>query len=225
MKVCAISDMHGNLDFNVNEADLLLICGDISPLYIQGRKSEMQEWYVNTFLPWCERQPVDKVLWIAGNHDFAPYKSPAWYRRTGEMTNYKVEYIEDELYQYKKDDVVYNIFGSPWCHKFGNWAYMSKEGDSLVSTFMNMGDNCDILMVHDAPYGTSDICLQYNNENHIGNKELAYAISKCQPKICIHGHLHSANHDVEMINETKVYNVSLLDEGYKLTYEPLYLEL
>ena len=40
----------------------------------------------------------------------------------------------------------------------------------------------------------------------------------------LHGHLHSANHDVEKLGDTKVYNVSMLDETYSLKYQPLYMD-
>ena len=59
----------------------------------------------------------------------------------------------------------------------------------------------------------------------IGNEPLRDVIIEKRPKINLHGHLHSANHNVERLNETDVYCVSILDEEYRIKYKPLYLEL
>ena len=44
-------------------------------------------------------------------------------------------------------------------------------------------------------------------------------------KIVLHGHLHSTNHKKEVLVESDVYNVSLLDENYDLIYDPLILDV
>ena len=41
----------------------------------------------------------------------------------------------------------------------------------------------------------------------------------------LHGHLHSSDHEQQLLGNTKVYNVSLLDEEYEPAYEYLTLEL
>lgn len=98
-----------------------------------------------------------------------------------------------------------------------------EDNITLESKFKNIPEDVDFLLTHDAPYGTSDICMQdiyWNNGEHIGSRPLRDAIIEKKPKYNLHGHLHSSNHDKEILNETKVYNVSLLDENYNLTYKP-----
>lgn len=68
MKIGAMSDLHGDLITDIEPCELMLVCGDISPLRIQGSKSKMRRWMTNKFLPWATKLPCDKVLFIAGNH-------------------------------------------------------------------------------------------------------------------------------------------------------------
>ena len=70
MKICAISDMHGNLqDIDIPEADLLVIAGDLIPLSIQSYLKQSYKWFKQKFLPWLQSLPVEQVVFIAGNHD------------------------------------------------------------------------------------------------------------------------------------------------------------
>ena len=69
MKICAISDIHGDL-IEIPECDVLCICGDIFPLEIQKNPTECHEWFFSEFLPWAEACPCEQVYYIAGNHDF-----------------------------------------------------------------------------------------------------------------------------------------------------------
>ena len=70
MLVTALSDIHGTLlpIESFKPCELVCICGDISPLNIQGTHKKMRKWLVNEFKPWCESLPCDKVIFIAGNH-------------------------------------------------------------------------------------------------------------------------------------------------------------
>ena len=226
MKIAAISDMHGILDFNVEKSDILFICGDIVPLKIQGYSKESKRWFKNTFIPWCKNQPVNDIYLVGGNHDWWIYRHPEQVKECcKELPN--LHYLLDEEAVYMDEDgTAYKIYGTPWCHQFGDWAFMGYSDNALAQKFMNMGDDIDFLITHDAPYGVSDICDSFwNRGEHIGSHGLAYAIAQRQPKYNFHGHLHSSNHGCEMLENTQVYNVSMIDEQYKLRYYPLYLEL
>lgn len=222
MKICAISDLHGNLNVSIDPVEVLFICGDIVPTYIQMNHHKSRKWIKDIFIQWINRQPVEKVFLVGGNHDFClqnEEKSKALFSNT------KITILYNEHFRYidltNKD---WMIYGSPLCHIYGNWAFMEDPKYELEK-FSLMPKDCDIVITHDAPFGVSDICLQLNNQTNIGNPELTQAIKEKQPKLLLHGHLHSSNHNIEKLENTSIYNVSLLDENYKMIYKPLYLEL
>ena len=235
MKVAVISDLHGNLPIypskyweGIEECELLLICGDILPLSIQSNMPRSRDWLIEDFKPWAASLPVEQVYFIAGNHDFWFEKNDIEARKIFSL-NDKVTYMKNEYLDYYssiQDSKTYRIFGTPYCHMFGNWAFMRGE-ETLAYKFSEMPDDVDILISHDAPYGTSDICFEgfSTSKGHIGCPELRDAIIEKKPKYCFHGHLHSSNHGEEVLEETKVYNTSVLNESYELVYEPLIIRI
>lgn len=227
IKICGISDLHGHIEFDVEKCDVLCIAGDILPLDVQRSNYKSEQWLIFVFKPWCERQKADEICLIGGNHDFFLYNFPD--KVDTIFKGSKVHYLCDKEFVYTdKNNDEYVFYGSPWCHQFGYWAFMGYSDEKLKEIFLKMPNNVDVLITHDAPYGTSDICLQdlpYISKDHIGNKGLEAAIKQRKPRINLHGHLHSTNHNKEMLEETAVYNVSVLDETYNLAYEPLYLDL
>jgi Icc-related predicted phosphoesterase len=181
------------------------------------------EWLTEEFKPWAENLPVEKVFFIAGNHDF-------WFERNDIPAHkifpqdQKVTYLKNELVEYtsSQDSKTYKIFGSPYCKIFGLWPFM-RSADMLARKFNEIPENIDILFTHDAPYGTSDICLEGRaaDGQHKGSLPLRDAVVKKCPEILLHGHLHSTNHEREMLYETEVFNTSILNEEYDIKYEPL----
>ena len=226
MKICAFSDMHGNLDFNIKSCDIVLICGDIIPLNIQTNPFLSEKWVNDVFIPWCNDLPCNHVFVIAGNHDFIFEWLPER-TKTAFSNEKKITYLNCEFAEY--DGLV--IYGTPLCKIFGRWAFMwtDEKQRELYENVIKEGKKIDILMSHDAPYGVSDVLLQkdcpWADGTHIGNKALAEFIEASQPKICVHGHLHSSNRKKEMLGNTKVYNVSLLNENYNMVYKPQYFTI
>ena len=235
MKIAAISDLHGNLPIypspyweGLEECELLFICGDILPLRCQTDMVESRRWLIEEFKPWAASLPVEQVYFIAGNHDFWFERNDIEARKIFSL-NDKVTYMKNEYLDYYssiQDSKTYRIFGTPYCHIFGNWAFMRGE-ETLAEKFSQIPDDVDILISHDAPYGTSDICFEgwSADGRHKGCPELRDAIIASKPKYNFHGHLHSTNHGEEILDETKVYNVSILGEDYSLKYKPFMLRI
>ena len=230
MKVTTLSDCHGLL-LPIEEfepCELVCICGDISPLNIQANHKKIRKWLTKEFKPWCESLPCDKVIFIAGNHDFGFSNLDFMYSQFPK--DKKVTYLFHENYVYtSRSGKEYTIFGTPYCKLFGNWAYM--EMDSILENlYFAIPKNLDILITHDAPFGVSDIILQkdcpwYDGKTHIGNKPLSRAILKQSPRIVLHGHLHSTSREFEEWGNSKVVNCSIKDEKYNPVYNPLIIEI
>lgn len=129
-------------------------------------------------------------------------------------------------YTSSQDSKTYKIFGSPYCKIFGLWAFM-RNADILTRKFNEIPENIDILFTHDAPYGTSDVCLEgpWVDGEHIGNRQLRDIVIDRKPRYHFHGHLHSSNHEEELLGETKVFNTSILDERYLIMYDPLIMRI
>lgn len=228
IEICAMSDLHGYLP-EIKPCELLLICGDIVPLNIQGNSQKTYKWFSTTFKEWAENLPCQKVIFIAGNHECT---LPNYYNDYKQLFyNYsKITYLCHEGYIYKgPDGKEYSIFGTPYCQEFGNWAFMLTDPE-LEEKYSEIPENLDILITHDQPYMFGDVLLQedcpWATGEHIGNSSLTLAIVETAPRYQFNGHLHSCDHNEIIINDSTIhYNVSLKDEKYQVVYDPLYLKI
>lgn len=229
MKCICLSDIHGTLlpvEDYFEPCELVCICGDIVPLNIQGNHKKARKWLINEFKPWCESLPCDKVIFIAGNHDSCMHDEDFMYSIFPK--DEKVTYLFHEVYVYaSREGKECSIFGTPYCKLFGNWAFMEMD-NVLDSLYQDIPESLDILLTHDQPYGWGDIIMDnviWNTGEHIGNKPLAKAILQKRPRFQFNGHLHSCDHNLIEIGETKHYNVSIKNEKYEPVYDPLVVEV
>lgn len=228
MKIVGISDMHGIYKgFTIPKADILCICGDIVPLEHQRYVKSSDDWFINEFIPWCCKQPVNNVYLVGGNHDW--FLMNRDYVINQYLMGTKITYLNNQSAEYSDDTgKIYTIFGSPDCHIFGSWAFMY-EPKTELKHFRKIPKNCDILLTHDAAYNENDICLQAYNKKHIGNSELSIVLDElreenCAPKLHLTGHLHTSEHNLIDYDGIKTACVSLLNETYKLAYKPLVID-
>lgn len=220
MKIAITSDLHGILP-EIEECDILLICGDIVPLYYQFNMISSESWFQTKFLPWCRDCPAKNVVFIAGNHDI-------WMQRCAfqaqsifkEWHKYNIYYLCDSFVEIEG----LKIYGTPYCHTFGNWAFMADD-DVLETIYSKIPEGMDIIITHDAPYGVHDVILERDNDIHIGNIPLYNALVEKKPKYHFSGHLHGTDHNECKIQDTVSYSVSLVDEAYDPVYPVLYLNV
>lgn len=220
MKIAVLSDLHGILpenNFFEEDAEILVLCGDILPLEIDQNIPESRKWFENDFKEWRKTLKFDTVIFIAGNHDFycelnkdelenmfSPHSDTIYLHNTG------INYLSISGKKYK-------IFGTP------SWSFM-RESWTLKELYEKIPENLDLLICHDAPYGASDqIGFGTYYEKHVGGHELKDAIMEKRPRYVVHGHIHTSNHEREVIGVSDIYNTSLVNEQYEPVFKPLYL--
>lgn len=240
MKIYCISDTHGQkFDHLIPECDILVHAGDICPntdhsFYYQ------QNWVHNTFLPSLQNIKAKHIVFIAGNHDFyfqeimkAPNKEQIFKQN---LPN-NIHYLRDSGCEING----VKFWGTPWVINLPFWAFSKSESNDenyshrdesefLSEVYGKIPKDVDFLISHGPAYGFCDQILEHNMTNHLGSKSLLNAIMFSQPKYVISGHIHSANHNGEVIvhpgKQTNLFCTSVLDEKYKLgKYQPKMIEI
>ena len=228
IKICALSDLHGHLP-KIEPCELVLIAGDIVPLNIQFDSPEATIWFLDTFAKWINSLPCNEVIMVAGNHDKLLERSSFIAHAVEIKTDFKLTYLIGTTYEYVAENLKhYKIYGSPFCHRFGSWAFMQNE-EWLKDYYDNIPEDTDIILTHDTPMlGDLDLLppSQWNPKAiHAGGKALADAICKIKPRYVFCGHLHTCKDKYLKLDNTEIYNVSILDNNYKEIYKPLYLDI
>ena len=233
LKIAAISDLHGYFPEMVESADILLIAGDISPLQIQFNKPKMKTWIETEFAYWIKSLPVDKVFLIAGNHD-SYFENISQSKIVAmQQACEKLIYLKNELAHYIDSSGQYwSIFGTPYCHIFGNWPFMRSE-EYMIEKFKEIPDQVDIIISHDPPFAAGDVDVildvpvgrmgRVRLHEHLGNQPLRARIEHVDYKLLVCGHIHGGEHT---FNEGwKSVNVSYLNEAYEPHYPIFYTTL
>lgn len=226
MKIVAISDLHGYFPSIEFPSDILIIAGDIVPLLYQMDMLESKRWFENDFAEWIKSLPVEEVIMIPGNHDF--YFENILESNLSSLRvacHGKLKILLHQKYTYiDNNGKNWLIFGTPYCHYFGNWAF-ERDDAKLKDLFKEIPDNVDIIISHDPPFNFGDCDINYDKfyQGHLGNRPLAERLKSVNYKILFCGHIHSGSHQLNRTFNT--INVSLKDEKYKVAYLPFYIEL
>lgn len=198
MKICGISDIHGNLLENVPKCDVLCIAGDVITLNAQRNFDASEHWWKNRFIPWVMKLPCKRVLVVPGNHDIYLenlYTTNRWEEFCDYMainTEGKLHFLIDQSFEYEG----VKFYGTPWINPIdfqrNKWAFENYDfnDDNPYSKI----PECDVLITHDSPI-----------KNELLNIESWY---KC--KYHFYGHWHEGE---SKLSEGK-YNCSRLNNCY-----------
>lgn len=230
MKIQVISDTHGKpfLDY-VNDCDILLHCGDISPdpawngNWAQWKASviDFQKKWFDSFFDEMERVDAKHFVFIGGNHDFyleslmLEDKEAEFKERAKNVRN--IHYLRDDFIELEG----IKIYGTPWVTNLKRWAFNRTEF-MLENTYSKIPQGLDILMTHAPAKGYCDTIMEYGLTEHLGSRSLIAVINDKCPKNVFNGHIHSGDHEPvkHLIRDITFANVSLLDEKYEFKYKP-----
>lgn len=207
IKVVALSDAHWHIsNINVNPCDILIYCGDWSG---RGTLTETIR-----FCNWLSKCEAEYKIVIPGNHDCVSYSNPG-------VVNNLIKDSGGTLLVDRGIQVYgLNIYGTPWCPRFGDWVYMRPES-SLKQIFNLIPKDTHILLTHTPPNGILDLCGTVN----IGSKSLSSALRGKPIPIHMFGHSHTPGYMISKSGNRRYYNVSVCDNDYNVVTEPTELTL
>lgn len=248
MKVLATSDTHGYLPEITEPFDLLLICGDVCPAH-DHYFSYQKKWFEETFVPWVKALPFrdewSRVVMTWGNHDFVGERlNDDELKHLSGLADGRLIILKNKEYDFEYLDEnegikTLKIFGTPYCKIFGNWAFMVST-EKLHEKYSKIPEGVDILISHDSPT-INKLGLIHEGWSagvDAGNTVLDQYIRSRKPKYFFSGHIHSGNHNFDLVNVcesdlvenneevlVKMANVSYINERYLPTYEILQFEI
>ena len=225
MRLVCLSDTH-NQHRKMGElpqGDVLIHAGDWT-----GTGTKKQ---VTDFIDWFASQPHPHKILIAGNHELTldkPHYQTEWWRfhNNKEEADLKALVLNNPAFHYLEDSSVViegrTFYGSPYSPSFGGWAFNADRGDMIKSIWANIPDNTDVLITHGPPAG-------YGDELYFGERVgcqdlLSVVTDRVKPALHIYGHIHEGYGRYES-EETVFLNVSICDEKYVKTNEPLVFDL
>ena len=232
--VYAAADLHGNLPPIPDDADVVLLAGDICPDFkahgkhvhwgygVDSSGQRQARWLDTDFRNWLTPLVARGVEVAAcwGNHDYVGEKSLL---------------VPDLPWTLLKDQEALvgglRVWGTPWVPKLPRWAFYARP-EALTARAELIPEGLDVLMTHGPPHRAGDF-VPYNAKyaekygvpltgDHAGDSSLNEAIDRVQPRAVICGHIHEARgtHFVEGVPGVPVYNVAAVDETYTLHREP-----
>ena len=193
MKICGISDIHGDLNINIPECDVLCICGDVINLNDQRDIPASKKWWETRFVKWVESLPCSKVIITPGNHDFYLERMYnecwGWFKdHMSLLSNKKLEFLIDESFYYEN----IHFYGTPWIEPIsfqeGKWVFERDFNENPIEI-----PECDVLLTHDNPYENSHI--------EVSNSHASYHLF---------GHWHDGKDNSLLCR----FNCSILDDMY-----------
>lgn len=205
MRLVCLADTHNlHHDIAIPEGDILIHAGDCTD---GGTRNETSD-----FLEWLAEQPHKHKILVPGNHDFF-FQKPENIKNVPEQIHLLIDKgIEIEGVQF---------WGSPFTPGIGNWAFNRERGADIKKHWDLIPETTNILITHTPPHGILD---QIGSGLNLGCEELAQILEIVQPKYHLFGHIHHSSGSLKRAR-TQYYNLSLLDERFRIMNSPVLLDL
>jgi hypothetical protein len=232
MRIVALSDQHGYLP-EIAPCELLIIAGDVcpdrvGPFFAMHDQEQQKSWFNRSVRPWLAKAPATHKVLTWGNHDWCGQACSFLHDSPAEAITTELQILVDEGTRVPAGsarDASVSVWATPWSNQFMNWAFM-KPAPDLEAVYAEIPEGIDILISHQPPYGYGDShCdVRSGKVEHLGSRELLAAIDRCKPKLVICGHIHEGYGQSEYAG-IPIYNVSVVDEQYRLVHPPTVIEL
>lgn len=213
MKLIAITDIHGRLDYpeeaiaDLRHADLVLVAGDVTNFGHGNDASKV----IDQLAAWN-----DKIFGIHGNCD-----------RSGVEEILATRGMNLHATMKRVGDIIF--FGIGGCNKTPfrtPQEYSEKELEAFTKDFSKSVDARHYVMVsHAPPYKTRVDKVFFGF--HVGSKAIRTFIEKFQPDLVVCGHIHEAR-GFDHIEKTLIINTgpfpkhyALIDINEKIEYQLL----
>lgn len=229
MRIAALSDLHGFLP-TVPPCDLLIVAGDLCPDVIGNAHAavapdQQARWFERHLRPWFEQAPAAHKVMTWGNHDWCGESWDFSGDAPGRAEPGAVQVVVDGETTVPRADSgsdagpALRIWCTPWSNRFMDWAFM-KQPSELRAIYAEIPAGIDILVSHQPPFGYGDLSIMNGpgQSEHHGSRELLDAIKRVRPRIVIVGHIHEGHGHYEY-DGIPIYNVSVVDERYRLVHE------
>jgi hypothetical protein len=230
MRIAALSDLHGFLP-TVPPCDLMIVAGDLCVDQI-GRshaavaRDQQERWFDRYVRPWLATAPASHRVMTWGNHDWCGEDGGFAEDVPGRAAPGGLQIVvDDETSVPDGGGRSVRIWATPWSNAFMDFAFMKKPAE-LAGIYALIPPGIDILVSHQPPLGYGDLSVARGpgESQHHGSAELLAAIKRVRPKLVICGHIHEGHGRYEY-DGIPIYNVSVVDEQFRLVHEPTIIEL
>lgn len=238
--VVAIGDLHGHLGFSLPRADLLIIAGDIVPMYSRAENqnpAQELDWLKRMFTKWLVREVensgIKSVLVSGGNHDClfehdaTRFEAYEWLRGLGvHMTwrpldhgsTYPTEPVP--LHELCGVHIVsYNLSPTinqrPWPFSVARGSSRQRfETEKVIEAAGQWG--IDVFVTHAPPAGLLD---RNKDGDHCGCGAAARIMHEVMPRFVVCGHIHEERGNRDRVyhesgREIRLINCSIMDRTY-----------
>lgn len=229
MRIAALSDQHGFLP-EVPPCDLLIVAGDVCPdvfgkVTARAVPERQALWFDREVRTWLGGAPATHKILTWGNHDWCGQVCDFSGDDPRGASTTTLQILVDKGTSVPVSPVgqagrSLSVWATPWSNEFMDWAFMRKPA-ALAEVYSSIPVGIDILVSHQPPYGYGD--LVRGRTDHLGSRELLATTDRVRPRLVICGHIHGGHGRYEH-DGVPIYNVSVVDEQYRLVHPPTIIE-